>query len=100
MADGLLEDLRSQIGKRQVLAIVGAGVSIGATGGKPEVNGKPLASWLGLLYHGVGYCEQYAQASKAWGDSIRGQLALEDDNDQLVLAATAIENKLGAPNGG
>ena len=100
MEDRRLEDLLSQVHKRRVLAIVGAGVSIAATKGKPECNEKPLASWLGLLYHGVDYCVQAAGASEAWANAVRGQIALEDDDDHLILAATAIENKLKAPNGG
>ena len=44
MADELLiKDLRAQIERGQVIAIVGAGVSIGAT------NGNQLASWTDFL---------------------------------------------------
>jgi len=44
MADELLiKDLRAKTERGQVIAIVGAGVSTGAT------DGNPLASWTGLL---------------------------------------------------
>jgi hypothetical protein len=43
MADEeLIRDLQDQIARRQVVAIIDAGVSIGAT------NGDKLASWTGL----------------------------------------------------
>jgi hypothetical protein len=48
MADELLiKDLRAQVELGEVIAIVGAGVSMGAT------NRNPLASWTGLLEDGV-----------------------------------------------
>jgi hypothetical protein len=48
MPSTLLTDLQDQIAKGQAMVVVGAGVSIGAT------NGKPCASWQGLLQHGGG----------------------------------------------
>ena len=50
----LVSDLQEQIERGQVVAIVGAGVSIGAT------NGNPLASWTGLLEDGVNRCCEVA----------------------------------------
>jgi hypothetical protein len=43
----LRDDLQQQIEAGQVVAIVGAGVSVGAT------NNHAVASWQGLLHHGV-----------------------------------------------
>ena len=60
---GPLDELQSAIEQGTALVLVGAGVSIGATVGQPavEVEGLdkpvPVASWPGLLYHGVAYCE-------------------------------------------
>ena len=47
----LLEDLTKEIAKGRVVAIIGAGVSIGASGN------HPCASWTGLLGDGVNHCE-------------------------------------------
>jgi hypothetical protein len=47
MLGSKVDDLRQEIADGQVIAIVGAGVSIGAT------NNNPVASWVGLLRHGV-----------------------------------------------
>jgi len=47
----LLNDLKAQIARGQVVAIIGAGVSIGAT------NRAACAAWTGLLHHGVQRCE-------------------------------------------
>ena len=46
----LLDDLRHQFKTGQVLVIVGAGVSIGAT------RNHPVASWAGLLEDGIERC--------------------------------------------
>jgi hypothetical protein len=46
----LVDDLRNHIQKRDVLVVIGAGVSIGAT------KGNAVASWTGLLEHGLGRC--------------------------------------------
>ena len=43
-------DLQQEIEAGQVVAIAGAGVSVGAT------NNQAVASWQGLLHHGVDYC--------------------------------------------
>src|SRR5690242_17476595 len=47
----LVEDLRAELARGRVVVLVGAGVSIGATGG------APAASWTGLLEDGVARCE-------------------------------------------
>ena len=53
----LCDDLQQQIESGQVVAIVGAGVSVGAT------NNHAVASWQGLLYHGVDYCRELPTTS-------------------------------------
>jgi hypothetical protein len=44
-----LDDLREELAARRAVVIVGAGVSVAATGG------SPTASWVGLLEDGVAY---------------------------------------------
>jgi tetratricopeptide (TPR) repeat protein len=78
MADELLiKDLRAQIERGQVIAIVGAGVSMGAT------NENPLATWTGLLEDGVARCWEIAQP-------------LPDDWRERVLAE--IRSREGQPD--
>ena len=102
---GPLDDVRSAIERKQALVVVGTGVSIGATGGQPavEVEGLdkpvPVASWPGLLYHGVAYCETWVKPTAGWGRIVRGEIGL-GDLESLLSAATKIENQLGAPRGG
>src|SRR5664280_2212993 len=51
----LLDDLRSLVRDRQLLVVVGAGVTVGAT------KGAPTASWTGLLFDGVNRGEAVGQ---------------------------------------
>jgi WD40 repeat protein len=100
-----LNELGSAIQKRQALVLVGAGVSIGATAGRPAMkvegleNSVPVASWPGLLYHGVAYCETWVKPKERWGAIVRDEIGL-GELESLVSAATKIENRLGAPGGG
>jgi len=100
---GPLDVLRSAIEKRQALVLVGAGVSIGATRGQVVQVGKktfPLASWTGLLHHGVTYCEQWVKADlpRGWARAVRAQINVGDCGS-LIGAGTQIEEKLKAPEG-
>src|SRR5262245_10132547 len=90
----LLDDLQRQIANGQVIAIVGAGVSIGATG-------ADTASWIGLLKDGIARCEEVGnpRPNPGWGE--RQRAALDDGQlDELLSVASQIERRLRAPNGG
>lgn len=90
----LLDDLRQQLAQRQVIVIVGAGVSMAAT------NGAETASWLGLLRSGVARVEAVGQEVKAgWADRQRASIA-GGDLDELLGVAENIARKLHAPRGG
>jgi tetratricopeptide (TPR) repeat protein len=90
----LLDDLRDEIAKGHVLAIVGAGVSMGAT------DGDPVASWTGLLKNGVERCVEVAQPLPArWAERVREEIE-SGDLDDLLSAAEKVSAKLGAPAGG
>ena len=100
---GPLDVLRSAIEKGQALVLVGAGVSIGATRGQVVQVGKktfPLASWTGLLHHGVTYCEQWVKADlpRGWAKAVRAEINVGDCGS-LIGAGTKIEEKLKAPEG-
>jgi len=91
----LLNDLQEQIERGQVVVIVGAGVSIGAT------NGNPLVSWTGLLEDGVNRCCEVAlpRLTTDWKEIVLREVH-SDDLDNLLSVATKVERKLGAPDGG
>jgi hypothetical protein len=89
----LVNDLRQQIATGQVLAIVGAGVSIGAT------NNNAVASWGGLLRHGVERCVQVIPNLDAnWPLRVRAEIE-SPDTDDVLSAAEKIETKLRAQGG-
>jgi HEAT repeat protein len=93
--DSLLDDLRRQIADHQVVVIAGAGVSIDST------DGAEVASWKGLLRHGIARCEQFANPlpPAGWGERQREALDGNDLQEWLGVAGQ-IEGKLGAPKGG
>ncbi len=93
MSHDLVDDLRAEIAKGHVLVVVGAGVSIGATGG------NPLASWQGLLENGVEECVKLRGLSQEWADRVRAEIK-SGDMDDLLSAAEKISSKLGFPDGG
>jgi hypothetical protein len=91
MSRVLIDDLRKQIAGRQAIAIVGAGVSMGATGN------APAASWLGLLRLGIERCVDLSRADDAWAK--RQQEALAGDSLQDTLeVAEAVSGRLGFPH--
>ena len=58
MTDEVVSDLKRSIERDEVLVVVGAGVSMQASGGSAYVDGKNVASWLGLLEHGLDRCRE------------------------------------------
>jgi hypothetical protein len=93
MGEELVDDLREQIENRQVVAVIGAGVSLSAT------NNAPTASWVGLLEHGVERCGSVVGADDYWKRRVLEQIH-SGEVEELLLAAETISMKLGAPNGG
>ncbi|HKI16782.1 MAG TPA: SIR2 family protein, partial [Isosphaeraceae bacterium] len=76
---------------------------IGATRGQVVQVGKktfPLASWTGLLHHGVTFCEQWVKAElpRGWAKAVRAEINVGDCGS-LIGAGTKIEEKLKAPEG-
>lgn len=90
----LKDDLRDLIAKRQVIALVGTGVSQSASGK------HSVASWAGLLSDGVQRCMSVAQPLPAgWDARLLAEIG-SGDLDDLLSAAEKIAAKLGAPKGG
>ena len=88
MDDPFREELLGDLGDRreQVLVVVGAGVSMSASGG------NDLASWPGLLHHGVNYCRA-AGADSEWARLWHAHIDRKKVND-LILAAGEISHEL------
>src|SRR6266850_2715460 len=86
--DLLLADLKRQISDRNVVIVVGAGVSVAAT------EGNPIATWSGLLHDGVCRCEAVVPAlTPGWGDRVRMEIDSGDIDDRLS-AAEKVTSKL------
>jgi SIR2-like domain len=90
----LVDDLRRQLARGRVVAIVGAGVSVAAT------RDSPVASWLGLLEDGISRCEElFLTLPDGWGEKLRMQLR-SGDIEGLLAVADDVARALGAPRGG
>lgn len=86
MSELLVRDLRERIARREVVVLVGAGVSMGASAG------AEVASWRGLLEDGVGRCEQVvAGLPEGWGDLVRDELAM----GEFFSVAEKVTERLG-----
>ena len=93
MSNHLIEDLRQEIANGQVIAVVGAGVSIGAT------NNNAVASWIGLLRNGVERCAAMVPGlGTRWAERVRSEIE-SGDSDDLLSAAEKISSKLGSQGG-
>ena len=82
--DQLTEDLRQCIEDRQVVALVGAGVSIGASGR------ALVASWLGLLEDGIGRAAALHDFGDDWVERKQADLASRDLDEILGDAPQAL----------
>jgi hypothetical protein len=85
----LFQDLSDEIAHGRVVVVVGAGVSIGATGD------APAASWTGLLSSGVEHCRDVLRTPAEWVDR-RLAAIRSGDVDELIEAAGTISRQLRA----
>ncbi len=77
----------------KVLVVVGAGISMGATG-------IPHASWAGLIEHGIKYLVQTSRLPESYGNTLIGflQNAFNPFNLELALKhANNVEESLSFP---
>lgn len=91
------DELRREIAAGRVTAILGAGVSMAATGA------APTASWIGLLTDGIDRCAGVVPGLPArWAERMGDWLDLgrEGDTEALLSVAEQITVKLGGPAGG
>ncbi|MCY2994880.1 MAG: SIR2 family protein [Planctomycetota bacterium] len=92
--DELINDLKAHVADGDVVAIVGAGVSLSAT------EGNPLAGWTGLLLSGVEYGQTVTGTiTEPQGKLLRDQIQSADP-DFLVSAAEVITKRLGGHKSG
>ena len=91
MSTTLRDGLTEAVAKRQVLVVVGAGVSVAATG-------ADIAGWVGLLENGVSRCEELGLSpakAEIWRSLIHSQ-----DVEMMISAAELVTKKLGGPEDG
>ncbi len=90
----LVRDLGEQVAGRQVMVVVGAGVSIAGSGG------ARAASWTGLLTTAIERCNQLVRGLPVgWGERIGGQIA-SGDSYELLSAADNVTYRLGGRRSG
>ncbi len=78
-------DLRDMMGRGQVIAVLGSGVSLATTSRAP--------SWRGLIDAGVERCRTIGVPDD-WCQYVRGQLQLASHPDMLLSAAELVHQKL------
>ncbi|HWM90688.1 MAG TPA: tetratricopeptide repeat protein [Thermoanaerobaculia bacterium] len=89
-----LERLKTDIAEGRVVAVVGTGVSVGAS------KDKRLASWTGFLESGLEHCRA---ADPSLDSGVAGRIREEIKSGnmvELLSAAGKISKILGAPKGG
>ncbi|MSO89055.1 MAG: hypothetical protein EXQ89_03685, partial [Rhodospirillaceae bacterium] len=93
MTDALKRDLREAIANGRLVAIVGSGVSVGATGG------NAVASWDGLLASGIQRCVSLfgGQLPTGWEAEQARRLKSGDLNSWLDLASEIETRFAGQP---
>lgn len=84
---GILDDLRSAIARGQAILVVGAGVTIAATG-------DPTSSWTGLIQSAVRHCVDAGLADAATARGLRETLSA-GEAEQLLDVATQVTELSG-----
>jgi formylglycine-generating enzyme required for sulfatase activity len=86
----LEDDLRALVDRRQIVVIVGSGVSMATT--------KAAPTWRHLIQTGAQRCRDLGAAEK-WCENVQRLLAEDVENDQLLAAAELVHNKLNKSPG-
>ena len=87
----LIQKLKQDIAQSRIVIIAGTGVSIAACGNQ-MIEGHPVASWVGLLQHGLEYCRRLGldnKDAKLLGDQIKSNRV-----NYLVSVAQEISQRL------
>jgi hypothetical protein len=88
----LIQKLKHDIAQGRVVTIVGTGVSVKACGNQ-EVEGCKVATWTGLLEHGVKHCKDIGKADEADAKLLTEQIK-SGKTDFLISAAEHISHVL------
>ncbi|MCB1826314.1 MAG: HEAT repeat domain-containing protein [Candidatus Competibacteraceae bacterium] len=89
----LVDDLKRQIACGQVVVVTGTGVSV-AVCEDQQVDGFSVATWTGLLKHGVHFCQHTESTLNAKeAKAVLGQIRV-GETDFLVAAAELVTERL------
>ncbi|MGZ5441806.1 MAG: tetratricopeptide repeat protein [Thermoanaerobaculia bacterium] len=89
----LVEDLREELARGEVLVVVGSGVSREATGD------APCARWDGLILDGIAHAAQTGLLDATKAEELRKRLEGGTVDERLDVAEE-VSKHLGAPDGG
>src|SRR5271165_3291187 len=93
----LIQKLKEDIAQGRVVIIAGTGVSIAACGNQ-EIEGYAVASWDGLLQHGLAYCRHLNLVDEKGAKIFNAQIE-SGDAEFLVSAAEGISARLARSPG-
>ncbi len=88
----LIDNLKDDIAAGRVVVIAGTGVSVVASG-NPEIAGHHVATWVGLLGHGIAHCTDRGAITPEVANHLTAQLKL-DETDLLITAAETVSQRL------
>ena len=90
--DTLTEKLKNDIAAGRVVMVAGTGVSVAACNNQ-EVEGCKVATWSGLLQHGVKHCREIGVADECDADLLVLQIK-SGKTDFLVNAAETVSQRM------
>ena len=90
--DTLLRKLEADIGRSGVVTIAGTGVSVAACRNQ-TIEGFEVATWAGLLRHGVQHCKDVGAADDDDAGLLTSQINSRK-TDFLITAAETIAQRL------
>ncbi len=90
--------LKEEIAAGRVVTVAGTGVSIAACGNQ-EIEGFKVATWTGLLQHGVKHLKDIGAASEKVASLLEMQVE-SGETDLIITAADTISRRLRAKSDG
>ena len=94
----MIEKLKEDLANGRVVTIVGTGVSIAACGNQ-EVEGFKVATWTGLLEHGVKHCQDIGVMDEDDVEILSLQIQ-KGKTDIIINAAETISQRMKAKDDG
>src|SRR5688500_7690094 len=94
----LIGKLKGDIAQGRVVVIAGTGVSVAACGNQ-KVEGYAVATWVGLLQHGIQHCRTIGAADEADADLLTMQ-SKSGKTNFLISAAEDISQRMQAKSPG